>query len=164
MSFYILNLIFSVWGIFLYTMFRSSIYDYLRLSKVSKSYIRKKRKGIKNYWLYSAIHKERGLGYLYRLNIAYLCVWGVFTLVTATLGYLDFMEIPIIILAVALCAFELPSLIVFTKYEALTQYGVPFVWIAKNNGRRGYFYSSVINICLFGISLVILFFIVKSIV
>lgn len=45
--FYLFNFFFVLYSLFLYTWFRCGIYDYLRVSGRSKTYIHKNRKGMK---------------------------------------------------------------------------------------------------------------------
>ena len=141
--FYFFGLIFALYGILLYAIFRGEIFNQLRLSKVSKTYIRKNRKGMKNYWLYSQIHKEHPLGILYYLNIAFLFVLLAFSAITILFGYLDFLKIPIFVLAVILCVIEIPTGILSTGIDALAEYGRPFVLLAKDRETKK-LYSSIL--------------------
>lgn len=136
--FYIINLIIVAFSIFLYVLFRSGIYSYLRLSKVSKTFIRKNRKGFSNYWLYTKLHKEHSLGIMYYLNVIFLFGLMVFSLVTICLGYLEFMQLPIIILSIILAVVEVISSSIATYYDTINEFGVPFVLWQKTKFMRRY--------------------------
>jgi hypothetical protein len=155
--FYFYALLIALYSWLFYAIFRSGIYDLLRLSKRSKSYIRKNRKGIKNYWLYSQIHQEHPLGAVYYLNIVFLFLLLIFSIITILFGYVMFLRIPVVVLATLLCLIEIPSMIWFARIDALSEYGKTFVLLARRRENRGY-YSSVfyISSCIIPVALVIL--------
>ncbi len=133
------NLTLSFFSLLLYMLFRSGIYSYFRLSGISKSYIAKKRKGTKNYWLYSAIHKERPMGFLYYLNAAFLLLLPLHFLFAALLGIFEFMRLPAFILALLLCSVQLPAAVLASRYDTLETYGSPFVLLVRRkDGSKGY--------------------------
>lgn len=136
--FYAINLLIAIFSIFMYMMFRSGIYSYLRLSKTSKTYIRKNRKGFSNYWFYTKLNKERSLGILYYLNFIFLFSLLLFSVITICFGYLEFMQLPIIILSIVLAAAEIPSSFIATVYDTKEEFGTPFVLWQKSKFMRRY--------------------------
>ena len=132
------SLILSFFSLLLYCFFRGGIYSNFRLSGMSKSYISKMRRGAKNYWLYSAIHKERPMGFLYFLNAAFLSLF-LLHFFAGLLGFLAFMRLPAFILSLLLCTVELPATVLASRYDTLETFGTPFVLLAKRkNGSKGY--------------------------
>lgn len=134
--------LFILYSIFTYFWFRSGIYDYLRLSKISKSFIRKNRKGVINYWFYTQIHKQRPLGYLYYLNSIFLILILLYIFFVIIFGIFNFGKLIIIFLTVSLCIIEIPASIFSARYDALAEYGDSFVLLAKRKESSGY-YSSI---------------------
>lgn len=136
--FYVINLTIVAFSIFMYMMFRSGIYSYLRLSKTSKTYIRKNRKGFSNYWFYTKIHKEHSLGIMYYLNFIFLFGLLLFSLPTLCLGYLEFMRLPIIILSIMLAVIEVISSSIAIYYDTIEEFGTPFVLWQKSKFMKRY--------------------------
>lgn len=143
--------LFTLFTIFIYFWFRSGIYEYLRLSKMSKTYIRKNRKGVINYWFYTQIHKQRPLGYLYHLNAIFLILILLHLFFTIVFEIFGFGKLVVLFLTVVLCIVELPATIASARYDALAEYGVSFVLLAKRKENVGY-YSSITDYLLFAIS------------
>ena len=131
-------LIFAVYSVGVYAWFRSGIYNYLRVNKVSKTYIRKHRKGLCNYWLYCDIHREHSLGVLYPLNIVFLILLMAFWMVGVLFGWLEAMKIPTVVASICLCLIELPAIILTQRYDCLAEYGRPFVWFRRRNESKQY--------------------------
>ena len=162
--FYFYALILVVYNLFMYAFFRSGIYDFLRLSKVSKTYIRKNRKGIKNSWLYSQINQEHSLGIIYYLNSVFLSLVLIFSVISIFFGYLEVFRIPIIVIAVLLCLVEIPTTVWSSKIDALVYYGRPFVLLAKcrdSDSKR--YYSSVSYIFSWILPVLFVIFLIKEI-
>ncbi len=83
---YFLNLFFIfILGIS-YLFSRGSIDTWLRHRGKSKTYIRKHKKGIKNYWLYEELHKECNLGIMYYLNKWFVIFYPITFALMFTLG------------------------------------------------------------------------------
>lgn len=139
--FYLTAIFTALYNLLLYAFFRSGIYDHLRLSKMSKTYIRKNRKGLKNYWLYSEIHRQHPLGALYYLNIIFLTVTLCFTLLTLLLGYIKALQPVILVCAAVVCLVEIPCVMFASVSNCRTECGRPFVLWAKRKYSQGYFSS-----------------------
>ncbi len=144
--FYFCNIIIAFYNLLLYGIFRSGIYDYLRLSKMSKSNIRKHRKGFKNYWLYYSINQQRSLGILYGLNYIFLVATVIFTIFAVSLGFIKALQPILLFLSVILCIIEIPSSITASIHSDNAEYGKPFVLLVKRKDTRGY-HSSLFGMC-----------------
>ncbi len=142
--FYLFAFLFVIYQFFLYALFRGAIYDYLRMSKVSKTYIRKNRKGIKNYWLYSQIHKEYSLGALYYINIIYLFSILLFLLMVVLFGQAKEAYVLLILLAVIICLIEIPCSVFASVIGCKAEFGKPFVLFAIRK-ETSEIYSSLID-------------------
>ena len=128
----------AFYNLLLYTFFRSGIYSYLRLSKMSKTYIKKNRKGFINYWLYHSINKQHSLGILYGLNLIFLTMTVAFILFAITLGYIRILQPILFVFAILLCIIEIPCTIIASIHSNTEDYGRPFVFLAKIKHSRGY--------------------------
>ena len=142
--FYTLFLILVLYNLLLYSIFRSGIYDYIRLSKRSKTYIKKHRKGFKNYWLYTEIHRQNSLDKIYYLNIVFLCYTVLFSVITVTLGYVEALQPFLLIASVGLLIIQIPSITVATVYSYRKEFGRSFVLWEKRKYSGG-FCSSLID-------------------
>lgn len=136
--FYFLSIVILFYNLLLYASFRSGIYDYLRSAKMSKSNIRKKRKGFKNYWLYQSIHKERPLGVLYGLNYLFFIVTVLYSVLALALGFLKAFQPFLFGLSILLCWIEIPSTVIASVHRCNEEFGKPFVWLAKRKALGGY--------------------------
>ena len=143
--FYFYSVVIVLYNLLLYAIFRSGIYDYLRLSKMSKSNIKKNRKGFKNYWLYQMINKQTPLGILYSLNYIFLISTAIFTVLAITIGFIKMFRPIIFVCSILLCLIEIPSSILASIYSNKMEYGKAFVFLAKRKYMRGYC-SSLIDI------------------
>ena len=136
--FYFYCIVIILYNILLYCIFRSGIYDYLRLSKMSKSNIKKNRKGFKNYWLYQTINKQTPLGILYRLNYVFLTFTAIFTVLAIAVGFIKMFRPIVFLCSILLCLIEVPSTILASIYSNKMEYGKAFVFLAKRKYVRGY--------------------------
>ena len=136
--FYFLMVVIAFYNLLLYAIFRGGIYSYLRLSKMSKTYIKKNRKGFINYWFYHSINKRKSLGILYGLNLAFFTATVSFMLFTISLGYIRGLQVILFAFSVVLCVIEIPCMIIASIHSNKEDYGKPFVFLAKRKYIRGY--------------------------
>ncbi len=136
--FYISMIIIAFYNLLLYASFRCGIYSYLRLSKMSKSNIKKNRKGYINYWLYHSINKQTSLGILYGLNFTFLITTVTFMLFAITLGYIEALQPILFVFSIVLCMIEIPCVIIASIHSNREDYGKPFVFLARRKYMRGY--------------------------
>ena len=126
MPFVLSNLILLLFCFFTYFHFRGGVYSYCRISKMSKSYIRKSQKGVSNYWLYSQLHRQHNLGTLYYLNFIYLFALIVFFTAFA-LSWISFLRIPVMIAGVLLGVATIPVFFASLIYTNIEDVGQAFV-------------------------------------
>ena len=136
--FYFFMLVIAFYNLLLYAIFRSGIYSYLRLSKMSKSNIKKNRKGFINYWFYHSINKQTSLGILYGLNLTFLIATVTFMLFAIASGYIEAVQPILFAFSIVLCIIEIPCIIVASIHSKNEDYGKPFVFLAKRKHLRGY--------------------------
>lgn len=140
MQFTLLNIIVLLCCIFIYFHFRSGVDAYCRISKMSKTYIRKNTKGASNFWFYSQIHKQENLGILYYLNLIYLFLLTIF-LVAFSLSWVSFLKIPVIIMGLLLSTVAIPIFAISLYYTNICDVGKAFFVFRYFNGynekRRG---------------------------
>lgn len=126
---YTMCIVIVVYNLLLF-LFRCGANDYFILCKMSKSYIRKKKKGFRNFWFYEAIHKERPLGILYPMNALYLLSTAVFSVLALGLGYVKGLQPVLFVLSVLLCAVQIPASILASVYSTMEEFGRLFVLLA----------------------------------
>ena len=136
--FYFFMIVIAFYNFLLYAIFRSGIYSYLRLLKMSKTYIKKNRKGFINYWLYYSINKQNSLGILYGLNLAFFIVTLAFMLSTITVGYIRTLQPILFAFSIVVCVIEIPCMIIASIHSNNEDYGKPFIFLAKRKHWRGY--------------------------
>ena len=142
--FYFFMIIIAIYNLLLYAIFRSGIYSYLRLSKMSKSNIKKNRKGFVNYWFYLSINKHNSLGILYGLNLIFLIATFTFMVFAITLGFIEALQSILIVFSIVLCTIEIPCVIIASIFSNIEDYGKPFILLEKRKHLRG-FTSSLID-------------------
>ncbi len=137
MPFYLANLILLLFCFFTYFHFRCGVDSYCRISKMSKRYIRKNKKGASNFWLYSQLHKQNNLGVLYYLNLIYLFALIAF-LTAFALSWISFLKTLVMIIGVLLGIATIPvffASLTYTNIEAVGQAFVIFKVIKGYNGK-----------------------------
>ena len=142
--FYFLNIVIVLYNLLLYAIFRSGIYDYLRLSKMSKTNIKQSCRGFKNYWLYQASNIKTPLGILYNLNCIFLVSTTTFSVLALLLGYIKAVQPILFTLSILLCIVEIPTTGLASAYSTKAEFGKRFVFLAKRKD-TGKFCSSVVD-------------------
>ena len=143
--FYFLHILIVFYNLFLYFVFRDGIYHYLRLTKMSKSYIKKKQKGYANYWLYRSIHRQHPMGILYRLNLVFLAATIICSVLIVALGFIKALQPFVLFVSLVLCLIEIPAMAIFSFYDCKAEFGQGFVLFRKRKESNGY-YSSLFMI------------------
>lgn len=141
--FYFLHILLVLCGFFIYGCFRSGILDRLRVSGMSRTYIKKHTKSFLNYWLFTKLNCLHPMRSLYWLNIVYLTVLLTYAGIALLLGYLPSMKLVVIILSAFLCLLEIPCCVFSAISSCQAEYGEPFVLLRKrkDSPRSGYFSS-----------------------
>ena len=160
MPFPLSNLILLILGLFTYVHFRCGVYAYCRISKMSKSYIRKNTKGAANFWLYTQLHKQNNLGALYCLNLIYLVCLIAF-LIAFTLSWISLLRIPIMVIGVLLGIVTIPVFGTSLFYTNMEDVGQPFVIFKAFRGynRKSRRFATVFDwlFCILPLALYIFF-------
>lgn len=138
MQFYVINILYSLISLSIYCGFRSGITSNLRYRGCSKSYIKKARKGIKNYWFYTRVHAERDLSFAYRLNICLIVLTPMYFVFSVFFGWISCMRFPVSILCAVLCAVQIPSMVYAEIYYNLENYGEALVLYRRRKSFGGY--------------------------
>lgn len=121
----------------IYFSFRISIDDFLRYNKMSKTNIRKNKKGVKNYWFYRDINKIKPLGWVYYGNIIYLFLTLFYTVFALSLGYIEILQPVFLVASSLLCVVQIPTVIWSVYYDNLAAFGKGFVLCSRfPDGRR----------------------------
>lgn len=136
MEFFLINLVFVLSSFWAYGTFRSGISAYCSLKKMSKSYIKKNKNGIRNYWLYQQLHRKNNLGGYYYLNCLFLICLTAFLLVFL-FSWIEWMQLPVIIVGIVLGLVEVPA--VFKALISINRedFGCPFVLFGLRRGFNG---------------------------
>ena len=136
MPFPLTNLILLIFCLFTYTHFRYSVHAYCRISKMSKSYIRKNSKGASNFWLYTQLHKHNDLGVMYYLNLIYLFCLIAF-LIAFPFSWISFLKIPVMIIGILLGIASIPVYFKSLIYTNIEDVGQAFVIFRVFKGYNG---------------------------
>ena len=143
--FYWMQIIFSLYSLLMYAIFRGGIYSHLRLRKISKTAIERNRKGFRNYWLYRDIQKNYGLGFIYGLNMTYFWGWLVHLSMALLAIAFSWLELPLFICSCLLCLLEIPAVIFASVNENRAEFGNAFVLLAMTK-ETGKLNSSLIDL------------------
>ena len=99
MSRYLVGILFCLVIALVYAAFRDEAFQDLRHRKIRKRDIRQKQKGALNFWFYTELEKEYGLGKYGILLRLYPIAAGSFTVFHITLGWMESLATPDLILA-----------------------------------------------------------------
>ncbi len=143
---YLFNVILVVFFAIQLMHFRSGIYEYLRANR-SKTYMRKKRKGFLNYWIYRQINEEYPLGKLYYVNIVYLVSVAAFSALALCLGYLEIMKFPLYFISTVVSLIGVGGSLFGSAYCNQAKYGKKFILLRKRKSSGGYD-SILVDLCL----------------
>ena len=153
--FYFLNIIIAVYNALLFSIFRDGIYDYLRLSKMSETSIRKLGSGFANHWLYRSI-KKRLPPVLYYVNLIFLSYTVLFSFFVFFFGFMQKLQPIIFVLSAGLCIIEIPAIIAASIYTCRREFGKPFVLLVWSKERKRLFCSPV-DMLSWGLTLLLIF-------
>ena len=136
--FYFLQMVIVLYNLLLYFLFRGGIYSYLRLSKMSKTNIKKNQKGCANYWLYQSIHQQHPMRILYWSNGVFLTATIVCSTTILVLGSIKALQPFVWICSLILCLLEIPAAIMTSIYHSKEEYERAFVLFIKRKESNGY--------------------------
>lgn len=145
---YPLSILYSLYSILIYFLFRIGVSDFLRYNKHSKSYIRKNEKGLINYWFYQKLHRDGDLILGYYLNAALLFGTVGFFLFVLCFGYLKWASSYVFVFSAVLCLLQIAGVAYSCICSKLADFRTPFVLLRRSpNIRRG-IESTVFDIAL----------------
>ena len=165
MSRYLVGILLCLVIALAYAAFRDEAFQDLRHRKIRKRDIRQKQKGALNFWFYAELEKAYGLGKYGVLLRLYPIVAGSFTVLHITLGWMEALALPDLILAVLVAVY----LSVLTLYACIRRnrrlFGQAFLLLAwretkspvengrilipkSRNGNRIEYFSSVLDLIL----------------
>ncbi len=134
---YILSVLFLlILLLFSYMPFRTGVDYWFRSSyHMSRTKIRKSKKGKRNYWWYEALHREKNLGAVYYVNKIFTVAWLLLFLPTVALGFIK--EVSLALCPLRLLLYLLgASMTVFGIVQGnLEEHGRPFVLLAQRSNR-----------------------------
>lgn len=139
--FYFLQIIIVFYNFFLYAIFRGGIYHYLRLSKMSKTNIRKSQKGFANYWFYQSIRRQLPMGILYSVNLIFLIATIFGSIMILATGFIKPLQPLVWGISLFLCSIEIPAMVITSVYDCKAEFGQPFVFLCKRKESNGYYCS-----------------------
>ena len=126
MEFVFVNiLLFSLCLLFLF-IFRLEIFTYCRLHKIRKRDIRKKMKGLKNYWFYSQLYNENIIGKIYYINLVFTITLFLFLLMIP-FSFVSIFKLPITVLGFILSIVSIPVFCISLLIENKDRFGKPFI-------------------------------------
>ena len=140
-----INFFFLLISIYCYGYFRIGVYEYCRLSGMSKTFIKKNKKGAANYWLYKQLHCQKNLGSLYYINYLYLIGLAVFAF-TFILSWIEWLRIPLIAVGFVLSLIEIPAIFKAMVNINRKDFGKAFVVfrvLKGGNGKRWHFSTAL---------------------
>lgn len=165
MSRYLVGILFCLVIALAYAAFRDEAFQGLRYRKIRKRDIRQKQKGALNFWFYTELEKDYGLGKYGILLRLYPIVAGSFTVLHITFGWMESLTTLDLILAVLVSVY----LSVLTLYACIRRnrrlFGQAFLLLAwretkspvengrillpkSRNGNRIEYFSSVLDLIL----------------
>lgn len=135
-SFYFGSLLFFALPPIYYAMFRFSVNSWLRRKRISKTMIKRLKKGKRNYWWYEGIHNECDMGLLYYLNKFLTIAYPVSLVMLLAFGWLK-AAAPIIGIAYAVISLTTAIMSLFSSIQDnKDEFGVPFVILRFNKRKR----------------------------
>lgn len=116
-----------------YLMFRVNYLDYLsKKLKIRERSLRKRMKGMKNFWWYQRLHEEYNIGFIYHLNRAFILSYVIAFAVTLLLGFVRAL-IPIIcVLNILLYILTAVIAMIASAMDNLMNYGSVIVLLRRH--------------------------------
>ncbi len=145
---YLLSIVYSLYSILIYFLFRMGVSDFLLYNKHSKTYIRKNEKGFVNYWLYQKLHRDGDLGLGYFLNAALLFATIAFFLFSLCFGCLKWADSYVYAFSAVLCLLQIAAVAYYCICSKLFLFRTPFVLLRRSPDIRRGIESTVFDIAL----------------
>lgn len=138
LAYYFLTLLFLVLFAIVYALFRGGVQTWLRLKKgISKTHIRKLKKGKKNFWWYQALHDEVGIGLLYPLNKGFTLAYTLALGLSLVLGWWKPVSVVLCGLMFLLGIFSAIMIGFALIWSNIEEHGRPIVLLAYRKNKGG---------------------------
>ena len=135
-SFYFLYLLLLCLPPLYYALFRGAADIWLRQKRISKTMIRKLKKGKANFWWYQALHEKYGLGAIYFINRVFTVLYPTALLLHLIFGWIKIISVPTFFLS-ALCNLLASFMFMFSGCQFHKDaFGRPFVLLARLPGGK----------------------------
>lgn len=151
MKFYFFYICNSVLGLIFYSSVREGIYYLLKYRKRSDTFIKKHKKGIKNFLLFEEINEVSPLGFWYTFNKLYIICAIANFLIAIILGNVSILRIPALVVSCGMCIIMSIAIIFEAVYLGLALYGcfpVSSQKIHPKHHIRGIWYSSIKDLAI----------------
>lgn len=130
-SYYFATMLFIALPPIFYLLFRSAVGSWLRRKRISRSMIKKLKKGKKNFWWYEALHEEVNLGLIYHANKLITILYPINLVLALTLGWLRFMT-PVITGLYTIISILSAGMSLFSSVQNnIEAYGTPIVVLRR---------------------------------
>lgn len=145
-TYYFSTMLFIALPPIFYLLFRFAVESWLRKKNISKSRIKKLKKGKKNFWWYEALHEEVDLGLIYHANKLFTILYPIDLALALTLGWLRFMTPVITGIYVIISVLSAGMSLFSSAQNNIEAYGKPVVVLrrTKNHG----FTSSLFDLAI----------------
>ena len=121
---------------FNYAFFRFGVTSFCKNKGMSKSRIKKLKKGMRNYWWYESIHKEYNLGIVYTPNKVFTVSVPTAFILHVLFGWIR----PFIVLTCTTYVFTSLIMVILQIFSSIQnkreEYGVPFILFRKTTSKR----------------------------
>ena len=135
LSLYFINLLFLSLPAIYYIQFREGVNLWLRLKRISKSEIKKCKKGKRNYWWYTEINEKYKMGLIYYLNLMFTTSFSIAFILHFLFGWIKIMSIPVSIMIIFIGVLSSIMSLFASIQSNKTVHGCPFVLVARSENR-----------------------------
>ena len=156
--FYLFLIFILIYNLMLYVLFRFGIVDSLRVDGMSKTAIKKLRKGAENYWFFRAIHEKKSLGFLYPLNIVYTWSTLVFSLSGLILGCIPLLQPVFWVCSILICLIQFPAIFLASNYHNQAEFGCAFILLAISKRVYRGIHSSLMDYSMPLVTVILIYF------
>lgn len=136
MKFFVFHISYVLFSAAVFWALRFCMDACLRAKGKSKTYLRKSKKGLRNYWFFEKAHREIGLGLGYRLNIALLPATLVYSVFVAASCWIPAFQAAAAAWSVALAGIQIPAILWGFAWSNQAEFGTFFVLFRRSAHAR----------------------------
>lgn len=136
MKFFVFHISYVLFSAAVFWALRFCMDACLRAKGKSKTYLRKSKKGLRNYWFFEKAHREIGLGLGYRLNIALLPATLVYSVFVAASCWIPAFQAAAAAWSVALAGIQIPAILWGFAWSNQAEFGTFFVLFRRRAHAR----------------------------